>query len=462
MVGERRVEILIVGGGASGTLLAIQLLRHAAGPLRVAWIDEAGSFARGLAYGAAEPFHVLNVPALRMSAFPDRPRHLLEWCSRAGIPAAPGDFLPRRTYGSYLEETLEEAERGAAPSVSLVRRRARMRRILRAGEEWEARFDLGAAIRARHVVLACGNFPSAVPSCVDPAALESVLSPWDGAALDRLPRDADLLLLGCGLTMVDAVLSLRARGHRGRLLALSRHGLLPRLHAADALGSHAAFTPPAQATLRELVRAVRARIAEAPDGWHGVLDALRPHVPVLWQSLAPGDRRRFLRHVRAFWEVHRHRLPPGPAAAIGRLLERGTLEVRAGRLVRVASAPGGIEVRWHPRGDPRERTDRFAALINCTGPAVAVRHVPLLQALIEDGVARRDPLGLGLATIGGVVARAERGEGRILAIGPLRRGELFETTAIPEIRVQAEELALGLLRLLRAERADAPEAHPLL
>lgn len=467
--GMNEVDVLITGGGASGTLLAAQLLRQARTPLRVLWVDRTGGFTRGLAYGAAEPCHLLNVPAANMSGLAESPGHLLAWREREHGSVEPGEFLPRLDYGRYLAALLEEACAGAAPGVRLERLRAEVvgLRELEGGAQggWvEAELASGERLRARLGVLAPGNSAPEPPRVPDGGAFGTgryVATPWRPAALDRLPRGAPLLLLGTGLTMVDVVLSLRARGHTGPLHALSRHGLLPQVHAPPAPrpGLPPLTALPEGRSLRTLVRAFREEVERAgPDGWRPVLDGLRPRTAALWQGLSREDRRRFLRHVRAYWETHRHRLPPQVAGLLQALQAQGQLRVEAGRLVRVAPLEDGLRITWRPRGERTERSLDVAALINCTGPATDVRRLdtPLLGQLLEAGLARADAYGLGLETrAGALVGTGGRPSPRLFALGPLRRAELWESTAIPEIRVQARALASTLLRTLGAEHETA-------
>jgi uncharacterized NAD(P)/FAD-binding protein YdhS len=475
-----RADVLVIGGGASGTLLCAQLLRQARGPLRVVWVDRAGAFSRGLAYGAAEPWHLLNVPAANMSALPDVPGHLLSWCQAAGVAAGPTTFVPRLEYGRYLGALLEEAEaQGRAAGALLVRRRAEVASLTVEGDG-TVRAELAggegpARLQATVAVLAPGNARPDDPRVADPdgvlASPAYVRSPWQPEALDRLPREAPVLLLGTGLTMADVVLSLRARGHRGPLLALSRRGLLPRVHAPPAPPRPPAL--PEGGSLRQLLRAfrqeVRQEVARAGEGaWRPVLDGLRPRTAALWQGLSPADKRRFLRHVRAYWEVHRHRLPPPVHEALEGMRQAGQLQVRAGRLTRLArlapapggaggagGAGGGVALTFRTKGGRgAEETLEGAALVNCTGPTTDVRRLdtPLLAWLMDAGLARADRLGLGLDTqAGALVGRDGAPSQSLFALGPLRRAELWETTAIPEIRVQAQALAAALLGHLGVE-----------
>ena len=430
------VDVAIVGGGASGTLAAVQLLRQTRGPWRIALVERGGALARGLAYGPAEPCHLLNVPAGAMSALPDDPADFVRWSG-----AQPDAFVPRTLFGSYLEALLTRAHRGAAPGVMLQ---------LVCGEALSIRLDRGGVrialregreIHARAAVLALGNFPSPDLPVPDGGLYATPLyrrSPWERGALDGIPSGGAVLLLGSGLTMVDAALALQRRGHRGAIHALSRHGLLP--HA------HARANGPAQPRIgasgvRGLLRALRSETQRQGD-WREAFDALRPVTQRIWSRLAHADRRRFLRHLRTFWDVHRHRMAPDVGAAIARMRDRGQLRVHAGRVESFTSDGGAAVALFRPRGERSTSQLRAARVINCMGPASCladIRH-PLVGALLSQGLARPDPLGMGFATDadGALLGDAY---GRVFTLGALRRGQLWETTAIPELGVQARTVA---------------------
>jgi uncharacterized NAD(P)/FAD-binding protein YdhS len=434
------VDVAIVGGGASGTLVAVQLLRRARGPFRIALIERSAALARGLAYGPAEPCHVLNVPAGGMSAFPDDPGHFVGWSG-----AAPDAFVPRALYGEYLEAALTAAHARAAPGVTLHlvcgevvsagARRGAVHLALRAG----------GAIEARAAVLALGNLASADLPVPDGGLYSTLLyrrSPWDPGALDGVAPDGSVLLVGSGLTMVDAALALRQRGHRGTIHALSRHGLLPQVHE-EATGS--AQPRIGASGVRGLLRALRTAARRAGD-WRAAFDALRPVTQRIWSRLSHEERCRFLRHLRPHWDVHRHRMAPEVGAAIAGLLERGQLRVHAGRVQSFAADGASAAALYRPRGERQTRELRVARVINCTGPAAQLRDArhPLLKSILAQGLARPDALGMGLSTDqhGALLGGAG---GLLFTLGTLRRGELWETTAIPELRSQAVAVAQRLL-----------------
>ena len=298
-------------------------------------------------------------------------------------------------------------------------------------------FSDGVELTTRAAVLALGNFPSA--DLLAPGRGLVREAPWDPSALDGLPPEAPVLFLGTGLTMIDAALALDGRGHRGAMHALSRHGLLPHVHGDVTSMPQVRI---GASGLRGLLRAVRVAAERATD-WRAIIDALRPVTQRMWTRLSLADKRRFLRHVRPYWDVHRHRMAPSIAEKIAQLQAEGRLRVHAETDGDVAT------VRYRVRGERLNRELRVARAVNCTGPATYLadmRH-PLLTSLLECGLARADALGLGLVTdrdgtlLGGAA-------GRLFTLGNLRRGELWETTAIPELRDQARSVAERLVREL--------------
>ena len=435
--------VVIVGGGASGTLTAVALAGAAElGPITL--VDTTGAFARGVAYSTEEPHHLLNVPAGRMSAVPEQPTHLLDWLASRGDPADPEAFLQRRQYGAYLGELL-----GSAGSRV---RRVVDRAVALAPDAAGLRVDLtrGRPLRARAAVLALGNFPPELPpgwTALPPRL--AWRTPWTTPE-DWPAPEAEVLLLGASLTAVDVVLSLLARGHRGRIHLLSRRGL------ANATHPPRMFAPlplaPRPARLRALLRMFRE--AARREDPRAVLDTLRPELGALWRGLTPVEQRRFLRHLRPWFDTVRHRLPPEVGARIAALEAEGRLVRHAGRVVSLAEQAGRVTLRYRPRGARTLAVLAVDVAIPTTGPVMDVRALddPLVRSLIASGQARPGPHGLGFATAadGAVLGPMQD---RLWTLGGLRRGDLWESTAIPEIRVQARELGDTLAARLRTEGA---------
>lgn len=458
-------QIVIVGGGASGTLLATQLLRQGAHrPASVTLVESGPSVGLGLAYGTTDEVHRLNVPAGRLSAFPDDPGHFLRWARREDPAAGEWSYLPRTAYGRYLQDVLGDALTdalacGGATQLRLAHGVAeRTTTVDGARGIGLLHLEDGRCLPYDHLVLATGHAgPSPLPTTVGVEHGEGVINdPWAPGALDRaarLARDGDgpIVLVGTGLTMVDVALTLTRLAPGTALTALSRHGLAPQPHPHERRPRKVEplrFDEPV--TARSLLRTVREAVEKAMaegDDWTGVVDDLRPITTRLWQSLDLLEQRRFLRHVGRRWDVVRHRMAPEVGDEIARLEITGALALRAARVHEVRPVASGLEVVIRHAGE--DRVLRAAAAINCTGPCsdVARGGTPFLRHLVDVGIATPHPLGLGVAVDdrGALIGADGRPSPAVHTLGPLRRGHLFESTAMPEIRVQAADLAAELL-----------------
>ena len=456
--GDKTPTVAIVGGGASGTLLASHLLR--AGDARVVLIERNERIGRGVAYGTTFDGHLLNVPAASMTGLPDDPGHFLRWVQRHHDPAAePTTFVPRLVYGAYLEALLAESRRHAAPGASLMCRQGEVVHIApRSGSRpWMLKFADGSRAHADRVVLALGNLPPRDPALssgawpADPA--RSIGDPWRPGALAGRAK-GPVLLIGTGLTMVDVALQLQAEDPSGRIVALSRGGLFPHAHrVGGAAPSQGVPIPDPTPSLLELLRFVRtaAVVAEVGGGdWRDAVNALRPVTAELWAALPLDEQRRFLQRLARYWDVHRHRLAPQVATGVDELRASGRLTLESGRIRSVETVADGLEVSVQERASATTRTLRVATIVNCTGPAGNVRAggSALLDALCDAGTIRTHANGLGLDTCSDGSLRDARGRESetLFAIGPLRRGELWESTAVPEIRAQAKALAEHLVQ----------------
>jgi uncharacterized NAD(P)/FAD-binding protein YdhS len=464
-------SIAVIGGGFAGSLLAIHLLRKAPPGTRIHLLDRSGRFGSGLAYGTDHAGHLLNVPAGRMSAFADRPRDFLSWLERrsdqvlAGVVPSEAAFVPRHLYGAYLRDRLLDALSGAAPDTLLLRH-DEVVAIDDGAARLVVRTASGDSLAVDAAVVAGGNFP-AVPVLPGDAELRRARlwrpDPWANDAVRGVDPTAPVLLIGTGLTMVDCTISLLAQGHVGPIHALSRHGLLPRAHAA--LPFAAAPAPRTwPATLRGLTRLIRQQARDAfaaGELWHGVVDALRPVTSELWQAASLDDRARFLRHVRPWWDVHRHRMAPAVATQIEGALARRQLRVHAGQVIGSKLAAGGVDLQFRPRGGGDPVALHVARIVNCCGLAPDITKVtdPLLRSLLREGIARPDPLRLGLDVTPKGALRDRNGieSNRLFVVGALTRGVFWEVTAVPDLRVQCEavarQLGLGLQPAMRRVKA---------
>jgi uncharacterized NAD(P)/FAD-binding protein YdhS len=410
----------------------------AADGLPVVLIDGSGRLGRGVAYSTREPVHLLNVASAKMSAWPDRPGHFADWCEDDG-----SSFIERRAFGRYLGEQL-----AAAPGVKTVESMAIDARPSDAG--WVVALSDGRSIEASALVLAQGNQPPTpfTGSSGLPAEL-FVNNPWSEAAPAATRRaaaeDGDVLILGTGLTMVDTVLSLATAGHRGRITAVSRRGLIPRAHLNPPPGpAPVALDEVPLGNLLTLWRWLRCRAARV--GFRGAVDALRPHSHAIWANLPLTEKRRFLRHARPWWDVHRHRIAPEVAEQLRNLVASGQLEIVAGRVRRMEAMGDKLEVTI-ARRDGREVARVAGVAFNCTGPLGDIRRSadPLLRSLLDKGDVRADDFAMGLA-----VDDHSRAGHFLWALGPLTKGRYWEIVAVPDIRHQAQTVAADIQKELLA------------
>ena len=445
------MRVAIVGGGATGILAMAHLaLRLDPATDEAVVIERGESLGRGLAYATDDPRHLLNVRVANMSAFADAPEHLFQWLrARDGADCPqPFSFLSRADYGDYLADLAREtlatgpARRRRALCLDIEERPDGVRLALSNGETLDADF----------AILATGH--DAKPTLGGLPAEQ----PWSAGALDGLAPDAPILIVGSGLTMVDLALSLDRRGQRGPIIVVSRRGLLPSAHRSVAPRSVAAAEIPLGGELSALLawlRRLAVRCAVEGGDWRSAVDALRPHTQRLWGAMSLEQRRRFLRHARVYWDVHRHRMAPEIEAALGALINAGRMSLVAGRVVAARRIGGEVEVEILRRGGAKH-TWRFARVVDCTGlseqPLKSAN--PLLQALLARGAARPDALGIGfdVAADFSLVGADGSSSRRIKAVGPLARAAFWECIAIPDIRLQCAALAEALAPGVRNAR----------
>lgn len=437
----RQRTVAVIGGGFSGLLTAIHLL-HGDPALVVRLVERAPRFGRGRAYSASHADHVLNVRAANMSAFPDHPAHFVEWLAGEG-ERGPDAFVSRARYGDYLQALLREEIVDPNAAGRLLLEADEAVALTPRGGGWQVELAVGRTFQADACVLAVGLLPPAPPPGADETIGDApayVADPW---RLDpETAPDGHVLLLGSGLTMVDVALSLA--GSRRKLLAVSRHGLISRGHGAvrPAPAPGDGFATPA-AGLRTL-----RRLAESAD-WRGAVDAIRPITADIWRGWPPAERRRFLRHARPWWEVHRHRMAPAVAARVASLVASSELTVAAGKLERLTWNGQAFQARIRGRGETRPHDWRFDLVVNCTGPRgdpeTAVGG--LLADLRRRRAIRRDPLGLGLDITDDLQVVGADGSPtpRLFAVGPLTRAAVWEALAVPDLRNQTAQVARAVL-----------------
>ena len=451
----------IIGGGFCGTMAAVNLARYAEQPLRIVLVNGRRPFGRGTAYGTRRREHLLNVAARNMSAFPDHPTHFFDWLeSRGEFDEMPDDvlreqFVPRQIYGDYLRglasHFLGKSDPRSVAQCEIIHDMAVD--VVPSEEGGVVKLETGDSIAAESILLATGNQPPA--SLPGQAALARdsryCADPW-ADWLDHIPaNDGHIVLLGTGLTMVDVVVTLRDMNWQGHITAVSRHGMLPQCHFRGIAWPEILPDDSSPKTLGQIVSLVEnncERLRQISQNPAIAIDKLRPHTQQLWRDLSLEEKRVFLDRYAARWNVIRHRIAQSIHDRVTDSLDCGQLTILAGFIESIVAGDDGIEVKIKNTAGQSESV-RGDLVINCTGPQsqFSKTDLPLFRKLLDRGLVQPDELDMGIqvdesfATIGG----DGKASTLLYAIGPLLKGSLWETTAVPELRGQAMRVAQIML-----------------
>lgn len=450
--------LVIIGAGFSGAVTAAQFLRHSPPDVRVVLINRSGSMARGLAYGTNSSLHLLNVPAGNMSAYVDDPEHFLRFCQAQDLAYKASSFVPRKIYGDYLASVLDEAEKQALSNVRLERVICEVESLREDGAGAVLELSNGQQINADQVVLAFGNFspldPPGFDSSLNPLRYQS--DPWSGSEKPLDDEESPVLLIGAGLTALDVSLGLLQQGHRGPIYMVSRRGLRPLPHRQQRSSNE---VPPTVAeellgappTARQYLRVIRNEVNLAKMralDWRDVLAAMRSITPVLWKRLPSIERQRFLRHLQPYWDIHRHRVAPAAYQRFNNAVLAGQVHLIAGRIRRVNEEMRGLKIDIELRETGQLKQILVTRAVNCTGPNTNLLRVDdrLINQLRSDQLLTPDALSMGINVSELLAVKTTDGGSSswLHYIGPMLKSELWEATAVPELRQHAKVLAMRL------------------
>lgn len=442
-------KIIIVGGGLSGTLLALQLAGNKNAEI-IMLEKNPQMLGRGVAYNYDFTHQPLNVTASGMSLYPDQPDHFLEWLKQNSFrynhllsAISPKTFAPRKVFGDYIVEHLQRAHHEHAANFQI--RIDEVLEIRKSGVKLEATLESGIKLEADHIVLALGNFPPGDLFPENPEVISAqgyFPNPWTDRVYSHLNGNENILLVGTGLTAVDVVLGLRTRNFNGKISMLSRRGKLPLPHDL----SHAAveIADPGYLSPRDAFRWLTNEIRTRKDiPWTSVMDGIRPHTQNIWKRWNLDEKKYFMRRLRQIWEVVRHRIPQQSSAILDEMIAANQLTIGKAKINSAKIHANGIEVFWSD--DSGTHSGVFQKVINCTGPESNYRKVklPVLANLVEQGMVMNDAIGLGILCTesGNILDKNGAPVAGLWCMGPMRKAVLWETTAIRELRLQAKELA---------------------
>jgi uncharacterized NAD(P)/FAD-binding protein YdhS len=448
-------HIAVIGGGAAGAAVFGALLRRDDDAV-VHWITGRAIAGRGVAYATNDDSHLLNVRASSMGLYADQDEDFAQHALRGGTNIRSTDFLPRRIFGDFIEAQVRKRMEAAEQSGR--RYKVHATEAMRIDPQvggYDVLLADGTALHVEAIVLAIGALAPRPLRTVSADALASgayELDPWSLSQRSRAPRR--LIVIGTGLTAVDTLLSASTRWPDAELMAVSRHGLLPFVHPVLPASPF-----PRQASINAsllacggtapMLREIRNALRDTPDvDWRSLIDGMRPINASLWRGLTQSQRRQFLRHARWIWEASRHRVAPGSADTIQQLRDEGRLQVHAARVLGV-DGHGPLDVTVRARSSQVLTTLQADLVVQATGldTAVAFTEHALLSQLIQDGLAMADPLQLGISACpdGRLINKHGDVQPGLYAIGSLLRGNLWECTAMPEIRAAAHALAATLI-----------------
>ncbi len=440
-------EVAVVGAGAAAVSSLLNWQRgEAASRPRMLWIAPAEANGAGVAYASHDPQHRLNVRARRMSAIEDLPNDFVDFLRARDGDADPDAFYPRADYAAYLhlrlQALLQEPGFEHWPTTAIGAHRV--------NGSWQIAGANGRIRHAQTLVLAAGTLPT---RCLRGVATELredgryQVDPWHFARHPpALARRPDIWIVGTGLTAVDMALTAARQYPDARIHLLSRHGSLPAvqthpaaLSAADGAALVARLEN--ESRLSRWLCEVRRAMAQCAD-WRSVMECLRPVTVSLWRGLGRVERARFLRHLRWAWDSARHRMAPAVNEQLRELMSTGRLQIHAGRMLSVRAADAnGVVMAYQPRGSEITRLQRAELVIQACGleNRASAESPGLIGDLLSCGHVRPDPLGLGLDVDGenAAVDQYGRTADDLWVIGALAQGSLWESTAMPDIRLHA-------------------------
>jgi uncharacterized NAD(P)/FAD-binding protein YdhS len=452
--GPAPLKIAIIGAGFSGASVAANLHRLTPAPIDIILFDNTGSFGSGFAYRTPFPFHLLNVRAQDMSAFEDEPAHFVHWLNSTSATHAYLDtaipfgeqFVPRLLYGNYLKELLHQVQ--SSKKTTLTFDSAEVIDILHVQDQALLILNDGRQMKVDKVVLALGNAaPAHFPFSV--TGVNCIANPWEYELPSTIPSHDPVLIIGTGLSMIDTVLTLHHHQHQGKIYAVSRHGLLPLPHNNNKIpySLTSENLPKKLLTLTKHLRSLCHHQIDEKGDWRTIINALRPHVPAVWEKSSIEDKKRFIRHVLPYWNIHRHRVHHEIADVLSMLSAKQQLTIFSGRIRNIDNGNAQIVLR-HTKESINLKINW---LVNCMGPSLNIQATPepLIQSLLQRGVATLDPLAIGfdLSASGALKTAAGEASSLFYTLGSLTKGVSWECTAVPEIRKQSLRLAQHLLNI---------------
>lgn len=437
--------IAVVGGGISGALTVLNCIKQSKAQLHIIWFDAQNKFCKGFAYSTLDEQHLLNVRASNMSLFADEPNHFVNWLTKFYSNYSGKDFVPRKLFGNYVAHTFENLL--ITNSLVIIQQIAEeVVAIDKINDEFELKTT--QVYKAQQLVLALGNFLPAHPKSISTEFLSSenyFQNAFHFSLVKRASTKKKITIIGSGLTMIDVLVSLHHNNYAGKITIISPHAYIPQAHNENPLPSVAPFIEENKVySLMELFALVNQQLKVAVKNNlnpHSVIDVMRPHLQFIWLNFPLADKQQFLRHLRHKWGVARHRVPSQSMTIFNQMRSLGLLNLVKGRISDIKAVNDAFEIKY---SNSKNEYPMIATelIINCTGPQSNYLNIPsvLVQNLIKNDFILPDSINYGINADGnGQIST------NIYTIGPPLKGILWESTAVPEIRLQARDLAAKII-----------------
>jgi uncharacterized NAD(P)/FAD-binding protein YdhS len=433
--------IAIIGGGISGTLTVLQIIKQSQNPITIFWFDTQNKFGKGYAYNTFDESHLLNVRANNMSVFPDEPNHFIEWLKQFHKQYTSKDFVPRKLFGEYVLQTFELLQNSNS-IVKLHLITEEVKSIRKTNPDFEIKTH--QHYQVQKVILAFGNFLPAHPRTISKEYISSknyFQNAFNVQLTSQIQSCDNITIIGSGLTMIDMIVSLSHFNYKGKINVISPHAYIPQAHQENPLPSVTPFIEKNKTySLLEVLSLVNKQLKKAKKenlSLHSVVDSMRPFLQNLWLNFSVEEKKQFLRHLRHKWGVARHRAPAQSMAIFNELKSTGQLQLIKGRISNIKSLDSGFEIHYS-----NKQILHTQLIINCTGPESDYSQLksPLIEYLVQNQIISPDPIKYGInAQKDGQISY------NLYTIGPPLKGILWESVAVPEIRVQAQELAAKII-----------------
>lgn len=438
-------SIAIIGGGISGSLTVLQIIKQSKKPLTIFWFDTQNKFCKGYAYNTFDEGHLLNVRANNMSVFPDEPSHFVNWLGVHHPKYSSKDFVSRKLFGDYVLHTFESLK-DSNPLITLYQIAEEVKSINKPNDFFEIKTHQN--YQAQKIILGFGNFLPAHPRTISKEYISSknyFQNAFNAQLTNQIQLHDHITIIGSGLTMIDMIVSLSHFNYQGKINVISPHAYIPQAHQENPLPSVDSFIDSKKIySLSEILSLVNKQLKKAKKdnlNLHSVIDSMRPFLQNIWLNFSLDEKKQFLRHLRHKWGVARHRAPSQSMAIFNKLKSSNQLKLIKGRISDIISLKSGFDIIYSNQLD-KQQTLQTQLIINCTGPESDYSQLKstLIQDLIKNQLISPDSIKYGInAQKDGYISN------NIYTIGPPLKGILWESVAVPEIRVQAQELGAKII-----------------